>query len=314
MEEELLIDGINYKNIAPIMTSNTTPSPYVASASSEYEQRQGAFTCLDRTTISTFAFYNNPVGWIAYDLAIEREISFVRMIGRVDYINSNPKDFDIDISSNGTVWNTVKTNTITDWNNPINIIFDSPITTRYIRFNIKSNNTFSNTGVGKIGFFEKVKETEYVSHTKAFHAQTLPMSTTAKILTKTNDSREGLLGMANDDKNYGDLYVVGRDGKAHLTKSATKSEILFQGLANSVNTFSLGSPMNNNYKYIMIRTADSASSIRDESVSIVPAEINRAALVSGYDTRHLGITFISETQFKITSRSYLDLLEIIGIY
>lgn len=77
---------------------------------------------------------------------------------------------------------------------------------------------------------------ETVSHTKAFYAQTVPMNTTKKILAKINDTRVGLLGIANDDENFGDAYVVGKDGMSHLIKAATKKEIIFEGSANQAKT------------------------------------------------------------------------------
>lgn len=71
--------------------------------------------------------------------------------------------------------------------------------------------------------------TETVSATRSFHAQTLPMNTTEKILAKKFDYRAGLLGLASDDENFGDLYVVGKDGKAYLTKSGMKSKVIWEG-------------------------------------------------------------------------------------
>lgn len=79
-------------------------------------------------------------------------------------------------------------------------------------------------------------ENPNISHKNATLLYTLPMATTKEINAKTNDSREGLLGMANDVENYGDLYVVGKDGKAHLTKSGIKSEIIFDGVISTTST------------------------------------------------------------------------------
>ncbi len=67
----------------------------------------------------------------------------------------------------------------------------------------------------------------------------LPMNTTKNIKSKENDERVGLLGMANDDENFGDLYVVGKDGKAHLTKNGSKYEIIFDGKANKTGDYIL---------------------------------------------------------------------------
>lgn len=77
-----------------------------------------------------------------------------------------------------------------------------------------------------------------VSYLNASFTYLLPMNTTSKIKAKRNDSRVGLLGTANDGNNFGDLYIVGYDGKSHLTKSAYKYDIIFEGILNTVDATS----------------------------------------------------------------------------
>lgn len=329
--ETVKVDGIEYINVSPLMTSNNTP-PYTASSSSHFNESQGAYTCFDRNAETCFAFYNVPAGWIYYDIAIERNISFIKIAGRSDYPLCNPKDFDIETSEDGSRWEVRKTLSITDWSNLVTIEFDTPIYTRYIRFNIKNNCGFSNTGVGKIGLFEEAPPSEYVTHSKAFHAQTLPMNTTSKILAKTNDSREGLLGMANDADNYGDLYVVGKDGKAHLTKGGAKSEIIFEGNASSVGLYKLTKKITN-YSFILIESDSSGGInprqgsflIRTDSIKLDTSGLgtfcvssfantswNYSFQCSFYDEETLHICYTSQSGANEWGKAFIK--KIIGIY
>ena len=106
-----------------------------------------------------------------------------------------------------------------------------------------------------------------VSSTNANLTYTLPMSTTTLIKAKSNDSRVGLLGMANDPDNFGDLYVVGRDGKSHLTKSGVKSEVIFDGVANAIGQYNLVDSIDKYTYLIIIAKITHISSDFDDSTS-----------------------------------------------
>ena len=109
-----------------------------------------------------------------------------------------------------------------------------------------------------------------VSSANANLVYTLPMATTAQIKAKTGDSRTGLLGMANDPENFGDLYVVGRDGKAHLTKSGVKSEVIFDGVANATGQYNLVDIIDKySYLIIMAKITHPNSDFSDSTSDIV---------------------------------------------
>ncbi len=92
----------------------------------------------------------------------------------------------------------------------------------------------------------------YVSKGNSSLSYILPMSSINKINSKISDDREGLLGMANNDKNYGELYVVGNDGKSHLTKAGLTSEILLDGDITESTDLTFSKSLDN-YNFIAIR-------------------------------------------------------------
>lgn len=177
---------------------------------------------------------------------------------------------------------------------------------------------------------------EYVSHTNAFHAQTLPMNTTERILAKTNDSREGLLGMANDQENYGDLYVVGKDGKSHLTKSGIKSEVIFEGKASTLGNYILNNNVKNFKQLIVVGDATSANGVDyyEVTTTIDTKAISNTSGVAKYTllystntstgtitSSRIGLCFPTDTTLEIAFTSLgasnyksIQITKVIGIY
>ena len=147
---------------------------------------------------------------------------------------------------------------------------------------------------------------------------TLPMNTTSLIKTKVNDSRVGLLGMANDGDNFGDLYVVGRDGKAHLTKSGIKNEILFEGVVNDIGVYNLGKSVST-HKFLSIY-GDIANGSYSYSMLIEVEELKaKDYIFEIYEQNYLVIRLISDNEIEVKSKytaGHYDgrITKIIGIY
>lgn len=108
--------------------------------------------------------------------------------------------------------------------------FDFEVSYRYYKITFDSSNGHLYVAIGAIKLYKN--EESLVSRKKSSGNYSIPMATTNKILARRNDDREGLLVLANDPNNYGDLYVVGKDGKSHLTKSGIKSEVIWEGSLN----------------------------------------------------------------------------------
>lgn len=176
-----------------------------------------------------------------------------------------------------------------------------------------------------------------ISHKNASLVYTLPMATTEKIKAKSNDKRVGLLGLANDDENFGDLYVVGKDGKSHLTKSGIKSEVLYDGLANATGEYGLTNSIDN-YSYIVVYsglTNKTVTSIIDIVSNVISKDYikigtanqfvyNDSIAISGVDyTRRMRYHFKTNKSINIdsitigsneTSTNDLAITRVEGIY
>ena len=157
---------------------------------------------------------------------------------------------------------------------------------------------------------------------------TLPMATTNKIKAKNNDSREGLLGMANDPENYGDLYVVGEDGKSHLTKCGIKSEILFEGEAIPNNEYSLIKPITDFKELLICFSVNHETDGEDmykEYVTIPVSDIrfsdDKQFIKTIYSTNYLTYTFTNDFTLKVNGNGSatsgwlgISIKRIVGIY
>lgn len=108
-----------------------------------------------------------------------------------------------------------------------------------------------------------------VSHKNASLTYILPMATTEKIKAKSSDTRIGLLGMANDCENFGDLYVVGRDGKSHLTRSGIKTETIFEGSASTVGTYQMKGEIKSFKGIIVYSNIDDTGGVTSYAMSSV---------------------------------------------
>ena len=246
-------------DVTPIMTSDTTPVPYVVSASSVFNYNYPAWNAFDNkvSMASNDGWVSSSTGskWIKIDFSKPTYISAYKIITRGATGDTNlPKSWVLDGSNDDAIWENidVRTSEFQNYTPLQEKIFEcKKVAYRYYRINISESHNNSYVCIGQLRFLcdnEPIKE---VSHSYAFHAQTLPMNTTLNILNKTNDNREGLLGMANDNDNYGSLYVVGKDGKSHLTRSGIKKEVIFEGKANELGKYSLLSSINN-FKQIIV--------------------------------------------------------------
>ena len=101
----------NAASLAPVMTSNTAPAGYSASASSVYGAGYEAYNAFDGTTggtdgwIATRGVYT---GWLRIDLPSAVGLTDYRITAR-GYTGSAPRDWTVQGSTDGTNWVTLDT-------------------------------------------------------------------------------------------------------------------------------------------------------------------------------------------------------------
>ncbi len=159
------------------------------------------------------------------------------------------------------------------------------------------------------------KTSEYVSYKNSIQQTILPMNSIDKILNKVNDNREGLLGMANNDENYGELYVVGKDGKSHLTRNGTKCEEIWSGIASSGN-ITLSKNLSE-FKSVAFEVDSSGN--RDKictcMVSMTDNIIETGKFtVNEYSTRNIKFSFSKDNNDLNIVSYQLNVIGIIGFY
>lgn len=146
------------------MTSNTTPAPFVASASSSYSTTYSAWKAFNGTTIDNADAWitadGAKAGWVQIDLGKRTKISKVLIKNRnhtvnpLDAVATSPKDFNILGSDDGVNFKLILGVTNESWlNNESkqyhlgNIYFY-----RYYRVEVLSNNGANYTAIGDILF------------------------------------------------------------------------------------------------------------------------------------------------------------------
>jgi hypothetical protein len=105
------------------MSNNTTPSPLVASASSEYNAARGAWAAFDKVCGSVDYGWSSVIGigaeWLKLDLGAGNAISILKyklIEGRSDFTAVyGPKDFTLQGSNDDAAWTTLDTRTGITW-------------------------------------------------------------------------------------------------------------------------------------------------------------------------------------------------------
>lgn len=121
---------------SPQMTSNTTPSPFAASASSSYSSSTAAFKAFDG---NRNMYWSNQAGednpWISFDFGVQTPIKGISLYPRMpDYPESFPRSFDFQVSTDGESWSTVyQGETDSTPSNYVEFVFDNAFNYRYYR-------------------------------------------------------------------------------------------------------------------------------------------------------------------------------------
>lgn len=320
-------------DLIPVMTSNNPGNGYIASASSSYSPNYLPYKAFDKVKPvspnnncwSTEPEKNILTGWLQITFPSKTKVSRLELMHRNVYPEGMVKEFKLLGSNDNSSFTEIIHSIETGWQNLETRGFNfDPVEYKHYRLSILSNNGWSIcTSIGEMSLLYNTDYDENISHIKSNLTYTLPMNTTINILNKINDAREGLLGMANDNDNYGDLYVVGKDGKSHLTKSGTKSEIIWEGVCSTTNVEMILNKSIQNYKYILFEiTIDGQTNFKCcEVIPINNVTQSYNVISSKYNTTSsfwYTSIFVNERTFKIESINYSGLKpvisKVIGIY
>ncbi|MFJ7982415.1 discoidin domain-containing protein [Lysinibacillus xylanilyticus] len=128
------------------MTSNTAPSPYVASASSEYSGSSGAWKAFDGTT-SVWESKTTTNEWIQIDYGKSTKINNVTIQSSTSYPDRFPKSFEILGSNDGVEFHSIAT--ITDekaWSKEESRLYHFK-NRNYKSYRLKILSSFSNSSI-----------------------------------------------------------------------------------------------------------------------------------------------------------------------
>lgn len=140
----------------PEMTSNSAPSPFVATRSSVWFAGAEAFYAFTGRFSGSGAYWssNATTGWIALDLGAAFDIVGY-VIQPTNPITRAPRDFTFQGSNDGSSWTTLDTQTsVTAWTISTCKYFSlSPVSYRHYKLDITANNGATDyVQIGQLGF------------------------------------------------------------------------------------------------------------------------------------------------------------------
>ena len=134
------------------MTSNSTPAPYVASASSEYSGTTRAWKAFDLLPNSNWTATSPSNSWLSIDFKEEKFVEVAKVTATTN-VSVQPKDFRIEGSNDNSNWNVIGEFNNQTWTAGEEKIFNVEKSNyRYYRlFVITSVNT-TNLAVAELNF------------------------------------------------------------------------------------------------------------------------------------------------------------------
>lgn len=229
-------------DITPVMTSNTTPAPYVVSVSGIYSTGYEGYKAFNGSIsgIDSWAIKGQS-GWIKIDFGNTIKINGFSISARESLGNGGvselPKSFILYGSNDDIKYEQIlPVSEQVMWVKKEERLFvlSNSINFRYYRITVTSNNGHIYTAIGKIKFWQDDTITPTITNTKASMNYCLPKNSTLAMTQRQNDEREGLLGFANDSDNYGTLWMIDNKGQAIIPKAnMTNYDTLFDGFNNT---------------------------------------------------------------------------------
>jgi hypothetical protein len=244
-------------NITPIMTSNTTPSPYVVSASSEFATSQQAWYAFNNLFDDCWVTNGIANGWIKIDFGSVKKIDAISLYARNDATlakTESANNFILYGSNDNILYEQIiSINNQALWTIKEGRLYRLPasVTYRYYKL-ILNNNGGTNLSISEVKLWQDDGATTTVTNVEASMDYCLPKNSTLAMNQRQNDNREGLLGFANDGDNYGTLWMINHIGKAQIPMAGVKYDVLFDGIASTSGIpYSLSKPFTK-YKSLII--------------------------------------------------------------
>lgn len=299
---------MNLVNITPVMTSNTTPSPYVVTASSIYSSTYDAWKAFNGTVTDDndcWATVNGTItGWIKIDFGSSTKIRAVSIQCRTMLTTtSSMNTFILYGSNDNIIFEELKTVANQNYWSPTETrIFklSESVTFRYYRINIVSNNGSTiYSDIGDIKFWQDTDEgtVTYITNKEASETRMLPKNTTLNMKQRQNDPREGLLGFANDSANYGTLWMINDKGNAQVARAAmADGDVIFEGSATSGNLTKAIS----NYKYILVSMNGQLKLSMPINTKDIPGTFGFSIYALTSANVYAAVNFTSTNTFSIT--------------
>lgn len=133
--------------LVPKLTSNTSASPIVVSASTTHNhQSLGPWKAFDHDVSQwyTAQCFEGITGWLQVDFGTDRTVTTYQVRGRDDALQGSYKDWSFEGSADGTNWITLDTPVSqTAWvAGEVRSFNITPATYRYFRWNVSSNNNY----------------------------------------------------------------------------------------------------------------------------------------------------------------------------
>ena len=147
-------------SITPIMTSNTTPSPYVVSASSIYYEAADSWRAFDGIGANAWVGgQSNSTAWVQMNFGKRVSICAFELTSRDNrYVNA-PKNFTLEASNDGTTFTTIRSYPNETWtkNQTKLYVLNVNITYQYYRINVSESTKEGGIyiSIGQLKFFNK---------------------------------------------------------------------------------------------------------------------------------------------------------------
>lgn len=141
--------------IVPIMTSNTTPSPFAVSSNSEFNEEFLVSNAFDQTLTKMWHTTQVKPVDLLIDMGQNTQVSSFSLTA-TNRPDASPKDFTIQGSNDGENWDIIKT--YTNFNNYKSdettlFVLDQTENYRYYKLNISKDNGYTYISMWKIQFY-----------------------------------------------------------------------------------------------------------------------------------------------------------------
>lgn len=156
-------NGKLYYDVTPIMTSNTVPSPYVASASSEYDVNY-AYKAFDEIRMSSGWASNTQQDYIILDFGTKTKINSLGMYsGSGNWNTCMPNEFQVYGSNDGSKYDFIKKYSISEsWGVEEGKTFDFNKVSNYQYYKVDCKTTGVHVNIAELRFLLEIDTPFYL--------------------------------------------------------------------------------------------------------------------------------------------------------